>query len=384
MLAVLLAPLYLAVNGYLLWRLLGWLGAMGVQSRPLHIVVSLGFGVACTSVLTGFLTGWRPLRILGNVWLGVLLYTILFLLLAEGLRLILPKRFRTRKNRVRTGAAVMLAVCIVSGYGFFHGRDVQVTRWQAAVDKPCAAGDALNVVLVSDLHLGANLGSRQLEQIAALINEQQPDLVCLAGDIFDNDYDALDDPDAIRAAFASLQSKYGVYACWGNHDVQEKLLGGFSFRGSPLNDPRMAQLLANAGVTLLSDEALEVDGAFYLVGRKDAKRPADGAARLPAAALTAGLDADKPILFLDHQPRALAEAAAAGADVVLSGHTHGGQLFPANLFINFMWPNAWSCRSVDGVTSVVTAGAGMWGPAMRVGADAEIVQLTLQFTPSGE
>lgn len=379
MLAVLLAPLYLAVNVYLLWRFLGWLGAVGLQSRPWRAAMALGFLFVSTSVLTGFLTGWRPLRALGNIWLGVLLYTLLFLLLAEGLRLLLPKRFRTRKNRVRAGAAVMLAVCLVSGYGFFHGKDVRVTRWQAAVDKPCAAGDTLNVVLASDLHLGANLGSRQLARIAGLINEQQPDLVCLAGDIFDNDYDALDDPEAIRAALASIQSKYGVYACWGNHDVQEKLLGGFSFRGTPTTDPRMAQLLADAGITLLSDEAVEVDGAFYLVGRKDAKRPADGAARQPAAALTAGLDAAKPVLFLDHQPRALAESAAAGADVVLSGHTHDGQLFPANLFVKLMWPNAWGCRRVDGVTSVVTAGAGMWGPAMRVGTNAEIVQLTLWF-----
>ncbi len=379
MLAVLLAPLYLAVHAYLLWRFLGWLRAVGLHSRPARAAISLGFAFVCTSVLTGFLTGWRPLRTLGNIWLGVLLYTLLFLLLAEGLRLLLPRRFRTRKNRVRAGAAVLLVVCLVSGYGFFHGKDVRVTHWQAAVDKPCAAGDTLNVVLVSDLHLGANLGSRQLERITGLINDQQPDLVCLAGDIFDNEYEALDDPEAVRAALAAIQSKYGVYACWGNHDVQEKLLGGFSFRGTPTTDPRMAQLLTDAGVTLLSDEAVEVDGAFYLVGRKDAKRPADGAARVSAAALTAGLDTAKPVLFLDHQPRALAEAAAAGADVVLSGHTHDGQLFPANLFVKLLWPNAWGCRTVDGVTSVVTAGAGMWGPAMRVGTDAEIVRLTLQF-----
>lgn len=379
MLAVLLAPVYLAANGYVLWRLLHWLSALGVKSRAVRGAAAGAFLLACTAPLTGFWSGWRPLRALGNVWLGVLLYALLILGLADFLRLVLPKRLRTRKNLLLAGTAAALTVCFVSGYGVLNGRNVRVTRWQAEVAKPCAAEDTLNIVLASDFHLGANLGSRQLAKTAALINAQQPDLVCLAGDIFDNDYDALDDPEAIRAALASLQSKYGVYACWGNHDVQEKLLGGFSFRGRPVNDPRMAQLLVDAGVTLLADEAVEVNGAFYLVGRKDAKRPADGMARQPAATLTAGLDKTKPILFLDHQPRELAAAAAAGADVVLSGHTHDGQLFPANLVIDLLWKNAWGCRTVDGVTSVVTAGVGMWGPPMRVGTHAEIVQLTLRF-----
>ena len=95
----------------------------------------------------------------------------------------------------------------------------------------------------------------------------------------------------------------------------------------------------------------------------------------------AGLDAEKPVFVIDHQPRQLEELAAAGADLALSGHTHNGQMFPGNLLIRLAWKNPAGVLQVGDMTSCVTQGAGVWGPAMRVGTDSEVMLLHVRFAP---
>ena len=90
-------------------------------------------------------------------------------------------------------------------------------------------------------------------------------------------------------------------------------------------------------------------------------------------------DHSKPIIVIDHQPKELQTLADAGADVDLSGHTHDGQIFPGNILTSLMWENSCGLLSVDSMTSVVTSGAGVWGPNMRVGTKSEIVQLRIHF-----
>src|SRR5699024_8690282 len=114
-----------------------------------------------------------------------------------------------------------------SVYGIFHAHDTKVTSYSVTVDKSCAGRDSLKIALIADTHLGYSVGVPELQKAADLINEMQPDVIALAGDIFDNDYDALDDPDRLIEIFQSMKSTYGIYACYGNHDVPEKLLAGF-------------------------------------------------------------------------------------------------------------------------------------------------------------
>lgn len=142
----------------------------------------------------------------------------------------------------------------------------------------------------------------------------------------------------------------------------------------------MEQLLKNSGVTLLRDESIYIDDAFYVVGRKDPARTRKLAdSRLSPDALLAGLDRSKPIIVIDHQPRELQELADAGADLDLSGHTHDGQLFPATLLVDMAWENACGLIKKDQMHSIVTSGIGVWGPAMRVGANSEIVKIKVHF-----
>ena len=199
------------------------------------------------------------------------------------------------------------------------------------------------MVLIADLHLGYNIGCRQMEQLVEKINAQDPDLVVVAGDIFDNEYEALEDPDRLAEMLRGIQSIYGVYACYGNHDILEKILAGFTFGGKEKKESsvKMDEFLEKAGITLLRDEYVLIDDSFYLYGRPDYERPGRGIdERKSAQEITADMDLSLPVLVIDHEPGELQELADAGVDADLCGHTHDGQLFPGNLTIKLMWENA--------------------------------------------
>ena len=220
--------------------------------------------------------------------------------------------------------------------------------------------------------------------LLAALREHRIDVVVLAGDVFDNEYAAVYQPEKIAALLRGIRSRFGVYACWGNHDVSERLLAGFSFTAEnpAAEDEAYRAFFQNAGVQLLEDESVLVENAFYLVGRQDPQRQEKlGQSRLSPAQLLAGLDAEKPVFVIDHQPRQLEELAAAGADLALSGHTHNGQMFPGNLLIRLAWKNPAGILQVGDMTSCVTQGAGVWGPAMRVGTDSEVMLLHVRFAP---
>ena len=179
-----------------------------------------------------------------------------------------------------------------------------------------------------------------------------------------------------------MQSTYGAYACWGNHDVSEPILAGFTWDtpDQDKDDPRMTAFLEQAGLTLLEDETVTLPNGVQLAGRKDPSRDKKLAdTRLTPDELLAPLDPDAPIFVIDHQPKELEELAAAGADLDLSGHTHDGQLFPGNLLLPIVWDNPCGYLQVGEMHSVVTSGLGVWGPDMRVGTRSEIVRITVHF-----
>ena len=215
------------------------------------------------------------------------------------------------------------------------------------------------------------------------INELNPDIVVLAGDIFDNEYEALEDPGRLISILKGLKSTYGTYACYGNHDIEEKILAGFTFgnkKDKKDSDVRMDAFLEKAGITLLRDEGLLVDDSFYLYGRPDMHRPGRGIQkRKTPEEITEGMDKRLPIIVIDHEPAELDELAAAGVDVDLCGHTHNGQTFPGNLTIRLMWENAYGYLQKGQMHNIVTSGVGVFGPYIRVGTKAEICAVRVKF-----
>ena len=399
MVAIYLAPAYLAVCAYILFRTIHWIQVL--HSIFQNVWVCRGIGLiyffVVFSILIAFMapaSGFRRfMKLLSNYWLGVLVYTIMTVGIADGLRLLIkyplknvafPGRELLFSN---VGTAVVGVVCAViittvSIYGMINAGNIQTTKYDISIDKKAGKLDSLNVVLIADLHLGYNIGCRHMEKMVEKINAQNPELVVVAGDIFDNEYEALENPDRLVAILRGIQSKYGVYACYGNHDIQEKILAGFTFGGKEKKESsvKMDEFLEKSGITLLRDEYVLIDDSFYLYGRPDYERPGRGIdERKSPQEITEDLDLSLPVLVIDHEPRELQELADAGVDADLCGHTHDGQLFPGNLTIKLMWENACGYLKKGDMHSIVTSGVGLFGPNMRVGTKSEICDIMMHF-----
>lgn len=399
MVAIYLAPAYLAVCAYILFRTIHWIQVLHSIFQNVWVCrgIELIYFFVVFSILIAFMapaSGFRRfMKLLSNYWLGVLVYTIMTVGIADGLRLLIkyplknvafPGRELLFSN---VGTAVVGVVCAViittvSIYGMINAGNIQTTKYDISIDKKAGKLDSLNVVLIADLHLGYNIGCRHMEKMVEKINAQNPELVVVAGDIFDNEYEALENPDRLVAILRGIQSKYGVYACYGNHDIQEKILAGFTFGGKEKKESsvKMDEFLEKSGITLLRDEYVLIDDSFYLYGRPDYERPGRGIdERKSPQEITEDLDLSLPVLVIDHEPRELQELADAGVDADLCGHTHDGQLFPGNLTIKLMWENACGYLKKGNMHSIVTSGVGLFGPNMRVGTKSEICDIMMHF-----
>ncbi len=394
MVALYLAPLYILLNVYLLRWMYLWIGSCHYlfQTMTFRIIFAIIYIFASTSLLSGFLIKkprfiHRLLKITGNYFLGIFMYTLMVVLMADGIRLILKYVLHAAWIQQKyvftvTGAICAAFLVLLSLYGIFHAKKITVTPYQVTVNKKVPNMNSMKIVLLADTHFGYNAGVIHAREIVRKINKQNPDLVCIAGDIFDNEYDAIMEPTKMEKILKKIKSHYGVYASWGNHDLNEPILAGFTFKQAPedVKDPRMKKFLENSNIHPLRDESVLIDNRFYVIGRKDASLTEKiGETRKTPEQLISSLDKNKPVFIIDHQPKGLQELADAGADLDLCGHTHDGQLFPGNLTIKTMWENPRGLLQKDSMTNIVTSGAGVWGPAMRIGTDSEICVINVSF-----
>lgn len=397
MIAIYLSPIYLLLNLYILrWAYL-WMGTCHSILRTLgfRLIFAVIYVLLSTSLLTGFLIKnpkslHRMLKITGNYFLGIFLYTLVIILLADFGRILLKYVFHASWIHSRTAFTVAGAICallilLLSACGIFHAKYIKTTSYDVIINKTIPECTSMKVVLLADTHFGYNAGVLHARELVRKINKQKPDLVCIAGDIFDNEYDAIRNPEKLEKTLRGIKSTYGVYACWGNHDLNEEILAGFTFKHkdgdlSDIKDLRMKKFLEDSNIHILEDESVLINDQFYVIGRKDASltEKIDETRKAPAQ-LTEKLDRDKPIIMIDHQPKELQELADAGVDLDLCGHTHDGQTFPGNFTIKLMWENPCGLLSKDNMTNITTSGAGVWGPAMRIGTDSEICSINIQL-----
>ena len=397
MIAIYLSPIYLLLNLYILrWAYL-WMGTCHSILRTLgfRLIFAVIYVLLSTSLLTGFLIKnpkslHRMLKITGNYFLGIFLYTLVIILLADFGRILLKYVFHASWIHSRTAFTVAGAICallilLLSACGIFHAKYIKTTSYNVIINKTIPERTSMKVVLLADTHFGYNAGVLHARELVRKINKQKPDLVCIAGDIFDNEYDAVRNPEKLEKTLRGIKSTYGVYACWGNHDLNEEILAGFTFKHkdgdlSDIKDPRMKKFLKDSNIHILEDESVLINDQFYVIGRKDASLTEKiHETRKAPAQLTEKLDRDKPIIMIDHQPKELQELADAGVDLDLCGHTHNGQTFPGNFTIKLMWENPCGLLSKDNMTNITTSGAGVWGPAMRIGTDSEICSINIQL-----
>ncbi len=224
-------------------------------------------------------------------------------------------------------------------------------------------GGRLRIVHLSDLHLGFIQNARFAANLVRRVNGLQPDLVCITGDIFSDTLRPIASPDRVAAILSGMRARCGVFACLGNHDAGE--------------EAAMAAFLQKSGIRVLEDEALFPAGNIALIGRSDATPGGIFVPRPPIGECMVGTDPLQYRIVLDHQPCAVAAAARAGADLLLCGHTHGGQFFPVRLFIQKRFPCCAGLYTHGSTVIAVSPGSGAGAPPIRLGSRGEIFLLTV-------
>lgn len=394
MIFLFLLPFYLGVSSYMMFRFFYWMKHCNHRFNWLRFKVPFAvvYLFMALSPVIAFLLPKSAVAIvirrISTYWIGIMLYSLLYVVLFDLLRLIAKHTklkntlLFSRGSVISIGSVVVACAVATCLYGIFNARNIKVNEYSVTVNKSCGSDKHLKAVLVADLHMGYAIGVDHITNMVKKINEQNADIVIIAGDIFDNSYDGMDDPEGIKAQLKSIKSKYGVYAVYGNHDIDEKILMGFTFDwgGKQLHSEKMTNFIKECDIKLINDESVLINDEFYLVGRRDTDKPGtEDGTRAEISELTKDLDKAKPIFVLSHEPDELQKTADAGADIDFSGHTHDGQLFPGNLTIGLFWENPCGMIKKDNMYSIVTSGVGVYGTFMRVGTDAEICSVDIDF-----
>lgn len=394
MIFLFLLPFYLGVSSYMMFRFFYWMKHCNHRFNWLRFKVPFAvvYLFMALSPVIAFLLPKSAVAIvirrLSTYWIGIMLYSLLYVVLFDLLRLIAKHTklkntlLFSRGSVISIGSVVVACAVATCLYGIFNARNIKVNEYSVTVNKSCGSDKHLKAVLVADLHMGYAIGVDHITNMVEKINQQDADIVIIAGDIFDNSYDGMDDPEGIKAQLKSIKSKYGVYAVYGNHDIDEKILMGFTFDwgGKQLHSEKMTNFMKECNIKLINDESVLINDEFYLVGRRDTDKPGtEDGTRAEISELTKDLDKTKPIFVLSHEPDELQKTADAGADIDFSGHTHDGQLFPGNLTIGLFWENPCGMIKKDNMYSIVTSGVGVYGTFMRVGTDAEICSADIDF-----
>ncbi|MDR4040531.1 MAG: metallophosphoesterase [Ruminococcus sp.] len=394
MIFLFLLPFYLGVSSYMMFRFFYWMKHCNHRFNWLRFKVPFAvvYLFMALSPVIAFLLPKSAVAIvirrISTYWIGIMLYSLLYVVLFDLLRLIAKHTklkntlLFSRGSVISIGSVVVACAVATCLYGIFNARNIKVNEYSVTVNKSCGSDKHLKAVLVADLHMGYAIGVDHITNMVEKINQQDADIVIIAGDIFDNSYDGMDDPEGIKAQLKSIKSKYGVYAVYGNHDIDKKILMGFTFDwgGKQLHNEKMTNFMKECNIKLINDESVLINDEFYLVGRRDTDKPGtEDGTRAEISELTKDLDKTKPIFVLSHEPDELQKTADAGADIDFSGHTHDGQLFPGNLTIGLFWENPCGMIKKDNMYSIVTSGVGVYGTFMRVGTDAEICSVDIDF-----
>ena len=346
---------------------------IGAQLLPAYAPAWRVVGAACLAVSTllipaGFLSRFRE----GDSWdlvawagfldLGLFSSTLVFTVLRE-LALLLPD---TGHLLAPSAAAVPAAAVLVSLIGLINARRVaRVVDVHVGLPGLPAGLEGFTIVQISDIHVGPTIKAAHVKAIVDRVNALAPVLVAVTGDVVDGQVERLREH---TAPLGQLRARHGAWLVTGNHEY---------YSGA---DAWVAEFERLGLRCLLNEHAVLVhEGArFVLAGVTDLQGQSfDPAHRSdPFKALQASPEG-LPRILLAHQPRSSAEAARAGFDLQLSGHTHGGQFWPWNHFVGLQQPFTAGLHRVGDLQVYVSRGTGYWGPPKRFGAPSEITRIRL-------
>lgn len=298
-------------------------------------------------------------------WMGYLfLFLCIGLLFDLGHALATLLNFNWPLNGAMGFRVVGLLALVMASYGFIEARQVRIEKIN--ITTPKLASGRITIAQISDLHLGIMLGDGFLDRVVARLRELKPDIVVATGDIVDGQGDNLD---ALAQHFHAYTPPMGAYAVTGNHEYYVGLENSLRF-------------LRNAGFTVLRGEAVTT-GGIVLAGVDDPTAVRTGQqARVDTGQALASVDKDNFIVLLKHQP---VVDKVTPFDLQLSGHIHGGQIFPFVYLTQLSYKvHTGLTKLADGRQLYVSRGAGTWGPPIRLFAPPEISLITISSTKQME
>lgn len=367
-----LLPIYAAGNFYIglrvwqafsKWRIVRRVLAAGVAMLSVSF-----FAAVAVRLIFGFSGTATWLWVCGAAWLMTMPYWVTAICFWDLLRLadrffgIFPRW--VAENRGAAGPlAAVLTFAVVAGIfarGYYVFSNPVTREVVVQIGKDAGGLRELRAVVASDWHFGEIVRRDRVRSWVNKVNALGADIILLPGDLIDRDLELVRRQGS-GEELARLRAPLGVWAVLGNHEV---------YTGADA----CAEFLREYGVQVLQDEAVEVAGAFWLAGREDAAVPRKGLDEL-----LKNVDRTRPVILLNHRPERLAELERAGVDLQLSGHTHGGQLWPATWIVRGLNEVARGYGRLGKAQIYVTTGLGLWGLPVRIGSESELVNLRVLF-----
>jgi predicted MPP superfamily phosphohydrolase len=362
--------IYFLINSYIFIRgrqALPKESLVQVVYTTLFLVFSLSFFVAVffegkiSPVITAVAEN------IGGFWVVVFLYFFLMIFLADIFRLadyafgIFPDKLKANYAQVKLYyfVGVMLLLAVFSMAGYINFSNPQTVNLNLELPAKNNHAEKLTIIAVSDVHLGDMIRKSRLKKYVSLINQYNPDVILIAGDLFDRNLYTIE-RQGMESELRKLKARYGVYAVLGNHEY----FGNVNKAG---------EIIARSGITLLKDSVVTIDNKFVLIGRDDYTNRR----RKPLQQLIANVDKDLPKILLDHQPVHLNEAQENNIDLQISGHTHNGQIFPINRIVSKIYELGYGYKQKGNTHFYVSSGLGLWGAPLRLGTQSEIVKVQL-------
>jgi uncharacterized protein len=372
---IVISTVYFLVTWYVFSR--GMIALKGSSYRSIFIWTY--WIVAATFIIGQVLERGEPSIIarvithIGSTWLSVFLYLFLFVLIVDIVRLVdhfipfFPERIIKNCTNGQflffTGLTFSL---IITVYGYFNARSPNINTVNIEVNKSNAELSDLKVVLITDIHMGAMVGNSRVKEMVEIINSLEPDIVIFGGDLVDHNPRYMKTYN-MGEYFSKIRSRFGVFAVTGNHE----------FIGDP---EKSIGYMEQFGVKYLRDTMITIAGNIRIAGRDDKDKVRfTGVKRKGLDAVLSGARRDDIIILVDHQPVEYNIVQQAGIDLMLSGHTHRGQLWPFKYITSTVYPNDYGLQKNGNTYFYTSSGYGTWGPPVRTGNRSEVVVINIHF-----
>lgn len=302
-----------------------------------------------------------------SLWIGFFFYFLLFALardlLAVFFRLAKQEYFFSSPMGRRQVAVVIGAVLFIIVWSFYEARQISVTRIEIPLQGLPKELDGLKIGQISDVHFGMVNGQEKLARIVKMVNDLSADIVVITGDLVDESIAHMEE---MAIPLSQLRAPWGVWAVMGNHEFYAGV-------------ERAVEIMKRAQIKVLRNERQILPGGLQILGIDDPAGTKRVGNPVPEVThLFSTVEPDKPSIFLCHQPIYFAEAAAHKIGLQLSGHTHGGQLFPIILISRIFYPLTPGLHRQEDSYLYVSRGVGTWGPPLRLGAQPELVLIKLR------